>query len=101
MKDVSRDNEKNLLTGKVEKKRHDDQYIREEPTMRYEIDEGTRSSTIDRTEPSTRPWNMLEQTSLENALRKYPASLADRWDKISLEVPNRTKTECIMRFKVL
>ena len=37
---------------------------------------------------------------LENALRKYPSSTPERWDKIAEEVPGRTKKECMRRYKV-
>ena len=38
---------------------------------------------------------------LEKALRTYPSSVADRWDKIAELVKTRTKEECITRFKVV
>lgn len=37
---------------------------------------------------------------LEKALRAYPSSVAERWDKIAEMVKTRTKEECIARFKV-
>lgn len=37
---------------------------------------------------------------LEKALRSYPSSVADRWEKIAEMVKSRTKDECIARFKV-
>ena len=38
---------------------------------------------------------------LEKALRTYPSSVSDRWDKIAELVKTRTKEECIARFKVV
>ena len=46
------------------------------------------------------PWNKDEQSVLEKALRKFPASTAQRWDKIAEELPNRTKKDCMKRYKV-
>jgi DnaJ family protein C protein 2 len=39
---------------------------------------------------------------LEQALKTYPASLgADRWEKISECLPNRSKKDCMRRYKEL
>ena len=37
---------------------------------------------------------------LEKALRTHPASVPQRWDKIAEEIPNRTKKDCMKRYKV-
>ena len=48
------------------------------------------------------PWSADEQKLLEQALKTYPASLgAERWDKISDSVPNRSKKDCMRRYKEL
>lgn len=38
---------------------------------------------------------------LEQALKTYPASHSDRWDRIAECVPGRNKKECMARFKVI
>ena len=48
------------------------------------------------------PWSSEEQKLLEQALKTFPASLgAERWDKISSVVPNRSKKDCMKRYKDL
>jgi len=47
------------------------------------------------------PWSVDEQKVLEQALKSFPASLADRWEKISECLPSRSKKDCIVRYKEL
>ncbi|XP_063919501.1 dnaJ homolog subfamily C member 2 [Zophobas morio] len=47
------------------------------------------------------PWTTTEQQLLEQALKTYPASTAERWDRIAECIPNRSKKECIKRYKEL
>nr|CAI5864002.1 unnamed protein product [Callosobruchus analis] len=47
------------------------------------------------------PWTTDEQQLLEQALKTYPASTAERWDRIAECIPNRTKKECMRRYKEL
>ena len=45
-------------------------------------------------------WNGEQQKALEKALKDFPASLGpDRWDKISENVPGKTRAECLARYK--
>jgi len=47
------------------------------------------------------PWNPDEQKLLEQALKTFPASTPERWDRISETVPNRSKKDCMKRYKEL
>lgn len=46
-------------------------------------------------------WTNEEHKMLEMALKKYPSTTPERWDRIASEVKGRTKAECIARFKYL
>ncbi len=51
---------------------------------------------------NVRPWSPEEQQLLEQALKTYPASLgASRWDKIAECIPDRSRKDCMRRYKEL
>lgn len=51
-------------------------------------------------EGNTAPWTTEEQKLLEQALKTYPVSTPERWEKIAAAVPGRTKKDCMKRYKV-
>ena len=46
-------------------------------------------------------WTTEEQKTLEQALKTYPASMPDRWDRIAECIPTRSKKDCMIRYKEL
>jgi len=50
---------------------------------------------------NTNPWTPEEQKLLEQALKTFPSSTPERWDRISEAVPNRSKKDCMKRYKEL
>ncbi|KAK7070136.1 DnaJ (Hsp40), subfamily C, member 2, partial [Halocaridina rubra] len=50
---------------------------------------------------NTQAWGAEEQRLLEQALKTFPVSTADRWERIAECVPNRTKKDCMRRYKEL
>ncbi|KAG5876008.1 hypothetical protein JTB14_002177 [Gonioctena quinquepunctata] len=61
-----------------------------------------KTSSNSEIKPKTEiPWTTSEQQLLEQALKTYPASTAERWDRISECIPNRTKKDCMKRYKEL
>ncbi|XP_064488110.1 dnaJ homolog subfamily C member 2-like [Ornithodoros turicata] len=47
------------------------------------------------------PWTAEEQRLLEQALKTYSSATPDRWDRIADCIPNRSKKDCIRRYKEL
>ncbi|XP_074554732.1 dnaJ homolog subfamily C member 2 [Halichoeres trimaculatus] len=50
---------------------------------------------------NTAPWTTEEQKLLEQALKTYPVSTPERWEKIASAVPGRNKKDCMKRYKEL
>ena len=46
------------------------------------------------------PWTTDEQKLLEQALKTFPASTQERWERICEAVPTRSKKDCMKRYKV-
>nr|CAB3238792.1 dnaJ homolog subfamily C member 1 [Phallusia mammillata] len=46
-------------------------------------------------------WDQSQQKLLEIALSQIPKSTPERWEKIAATVPNKTKEECMTRYKFL
>lgn len=47
------------------------------------------------------PWTPDEQKLLEQALKTFPSSTPERWERIAEAVPNRSKKDCMKRYKEL
>ncbi|XP_014248388.1 dnaJ homolog subfamily C member 2 [Cimex lectularius] len=52
-------------------------------------------------ETNAAPWTAEEQSLLEQALKTYPSSTEERWDKIADCIPTRSKKDCMKRYKDL
>lgn len=50
---------------------------------------------------NTTSWSRDEQALLEQAMKTYPVSTPDRWDRIAECIPNRSKKDCLRRVKEL
>ncbi|KAI3386902.1 hypothetical protein SNEBB_004250 [Seison nebaliae] len=44
-------------------------------------------------------WTTDEQKVFQQALRTYPTTTPERWEKIAAELPNKSKQQCLLRFK--
>lgn len=76
---------------------------------KFKKEHGAVAPTIDNAVPSERfdgtgsaaSWTTEEQKLLEQALKTYPVSTAERWEKIAVAVPGRSKKDCMKRYKEL
>lgn len=57
------------------------------------------ANSVSSAEP--KPWTKDEQALLEQAMKTFPISTAERWDRIAECIPNRTKKDCLRRVKEL
>lgn len=53
------------------------------------------------TDDDSTAWSQNQQKQLEIALQQFPKTVADRWTCIAQAVPDKTKEECILRYKFL
>lgn len=83
---------------KVLQSKKADVEVKEQPSERY-ISPAEQFLAEQGSNPA--PWSTDEQKILEQALKTYPASLADRWEKISGCLPSRSKKDCMVRYKEL
>ncbi|XP_075408592.1 dnaJ homolog subfamily C member 1 [Tenrec ecaudatus] len=67
----------------------------------FEASEQNASSEEDSPKRETEPWTQNQQKLLEFALQQYPKGSTDRWDKIAMCVPSKSKEDCIARYKLL
>ncbi|GLV44523.1 uncharacterized protein CBL_10328 [Carabus blaptoides fortunei] len=64
-------------------------------------EEETAGGTVSSKGPVDTSWGQVQQKALEGALAKYPKGPTDRWEKIAKCVPDKTKEECMLRYKYL
>ncbi|KAK3746032.1 hypothetical protein QZH41_012984, partial [Actinostola sp. cb2023] len=63
------------------------------PTVRYDAEAKNQPAVTEKS------WSSNEQKLLEEALRKFPANTPERWDRIADSIPDRTKKDCMKRYK--
>ncbi|XP_063848823.1 dnaJ homolog subfamily C member 2-like isoform X2 [Scylla paramamosain] len=104
------------VLNKAKELQHSDKHMREaanknayhsmeKARARQVISDTTASQRYDTPQEmlgmNTAAWGAEEQRLLEQALKTYPVSTPDRWDRIAKCVPNRTKKDCMRRYKEL
>lgn len=62
---------------------------------------GNAKSANPVTVAEAKAWTKDEQALLEQAMKTFPISTPERWDRIAECIPNRTKKDCLRRVKEL
>lgn len=77
-------------------------------SVRYETNDDQQEEINNEkstTEDSGSNWSQDEQVLLELALKQYPKKLDnddyDRWELIASMIPNKSKKDCVMRYKFI
>ncbi|XP_050333452.1 dnaJ homolog subfamily C member 2 [Bactrocera neohumeralis] len=61
----------------------------------------TANKVSNKSTAAPKTWTKEEQALLEQAIKTYPISTPDRWERIAECIPNRTKKDCLRRVKEL
>uniref|UniRef100_A0A3P9MQM3 DnaJ homolog subfamily C member 2 n=1 Tax=Oryzias latipes TaxID=8090 RepID=A0A3P9MQM3_ORYLA len=89
-----------LQKGEINRKAFE-KFKKEHTSVAPSIDNAAPSERFDASgEGNLAPWTTEEQKLLEQALKTYPVSTPERWEKIAAAVPGRTKKDCMKRYKV-
>ncbi|KAM9845758.1 dnaJ homolog subfamily C member 2 [Aulostomus maculatus] len=80
-----------------------EKFKKEHTSVAPSIDNAMPSERFDASggEGNAAPWTTEEQKLLEQALKTYPVSTPERWEKIAASVPGRNKKDCMKRYKEL
>ncbi|KAG5845662.1 dnaJ homolog subfamily C member 2 [Anguilla rostrata] len=91
---------------------HQKDEINKKAFEKFKKEHAAVPTTVDNAVPSERfdasgaeanaaSWTTEEQKLLEQALKTFPVSTPERWEKIASVVPGRTKKDCMKRYKEL
>lgn len=74
-----------------------------EEEKKHQQQKNEQKETAKENENKEDVWSEDQQKALEAALKKHPSSLSanERWTNISKEVPEKTKKQCVDRYKYL
>uniref|UniRef100_A0A3Q1FYH1 DnaJ homolog subfamily C member 2 n=1 Tax=Acanthochromis polyacanthus TaxID=80966 RepID=A0A3Q1FYH1_9TELE len=78
-----------------------EKFKKEHASVAPSIDNAVPSERFDGSDGNAAPWTTEEQKLLEQALKTYPVSTPERWEKIAAAVPGRSKKDCMKRYKEL
>uniref|UniRef100_A0A1I8AVH4 DnaJ homolog subfamily C member 2 n=1 Tax=Steinernema glaseri TaxID=37863 RepID=A0A1I8AVH4_9BILA len=67
----------------------------------HKLASGILTNSDSNVQKSDDEWTAAEQKKLEEGLKAYPSSDPERWDKIAAMVGNRSKKDCMRRYKKL
>ncbi|KAL8575510.1 hypothetical protein ACOMHN_013061 [Nucella lapillus] len=70
----------------------------ENPSTRLET---AAEAQLRETGTNPAPWTAEEQKLLEQSMKTYRANTPERWERIAETIPNRSKKDCMKRYKEL
>ncbi|XP_013416847.1 dnaJ homolog subfamily C member 2 [Lingula anatina] len=103
-KNVMDESQKQLVNEKAfeilqkEKEQKKNAKVGDKPSERVE---SVGEQQVAQTGSNPAPWTTEEQKLLEQALKTFPASVKDRWDRIAETIATRSKKDCMKRYKEL
>ncbi|PSN57876.1 DnaJ subfamily C member 2 [Blattella germanica] len=98
----SSDYSKNILKINANKKAYDN--FEKDQKNNVEVSATTSErfdSPAEQQGTKIEPWTAMEQKLLEQALKTYPPTTPERWDRIAECLPTRSKKDCMRRYKEL
>ena len=71
------------------------------PDAKDRADLATPSAAVTSVGEQSGAWTAGQEQALVNAMKTFGKEMADRWDRIAMAVPGKSKAECVARFKEL
>ena len=75
--------------------------LRHESFTDISVKDGAPAKDVGSNDSSQYKWSKEEEMKLVKALKEFPKTLEDRWDRVAAAVGTKTKVACAIRFKEL
>lgn len=75
--------------------------LRHESFTDVSVKQSAPAKDVDSNDSSPYKWSKEEEMKLVKALKEFPKTLEDRWDRVAAAVGSKTKVACAIRFKEL
>jgi len=100
-----------VIPGNIESRCHEDRIVhsrpesrscREKDGIKADVNVGQGLVGVEKTvSEDTWEWTEQQELALVQALKQFGKELPDRWTKVAAVVPNKSKAQCLKRFKEL
>jgi hypothetical protein len=75
--------------------------LRHESFTDISVKDGAPAKDVGSNDSSQYKWSKEEEMKLVKALKEFPKTLEDRWDRVAAAIGTKTKVACAIRFKEL
>lgn len=101
--DITVNSEVNTSDGNIDTKENHTivNNVNSSPNCTVNANANSTKGSKNSSSSAAKSWTKEEQALLEQAIKTYPISTPDRWDRIAECIPNRTKKDCLRRVKEL